>query len=189
MPNGDWNEIDARRLDFGRAFGKCVQEKSLDNNPLYRSLQPHHTTGTYQHVLTRLVPLEGQVRLGKGIRRIGLQHLDPTMRMVQAGDQCQEEIEFSEKDYRDYEHKDGDIVYCDPPYKGTEKYSGYEFDHDAFYEWARTRDYPVYFSEYSAPDDFVAIWEKEMVKQFGSTPKSGTKNKIKDKLFLHRRFA
>lgn len=162
MPNGDWAEIDARRLDFGRAFGKCVQEKSLDSNPLYRSLQPHHTTGTYQHVLTRLVPLEGQINA---------------------------QVEYTSCDYTRYEHKDGDIVYCDPPYKGTEKYSGYDFDHDAFYEWVRTRDYPVYFSEYSAPDDFVAIWEKEMVKQFGSTPKRGTKNKVKDKLFLHRRFA
>lgn len=98
-------------------------------------------------------------------------------------------IEYTENDYKDYEHQEGDVVYCDPPYKGTEKYSGYEFDHDAFYEWVRTRDYPVYFSEYSAPDDFVAILEKEMVKQFGSTPKSGTKNKVKDKLFLHGRFA
>ena len=56
-----------------------------------------------------------------------------------------------------------DFVYCDPPYanlpNGT--YDGKGFDSDAFWEWARTRDYPVYVSEYKAPDDFVSIWSKK----------------------------
>lgn len=75
------------------------------------------------------------------------------------GDTPAPQIEFTSFDYRDYEHKDGDVVYCDPPYRGTEKYNRVAFDHDAFYEWARTRDYPVYFSEYSAPEDFVEVFQ------------------------------
>jgi DNA adenine methylase len=44
-------------------------------------------------------------------------------------------------------------------------YSGREFDNKAFWEWVRTRDYPVYVSEYKAPDDFKSIWEKGIPKK------------------------
>ena len=46
-------------------------------------------------------------------------------------------IDFTSFDYREYQHEDGDIVYCDPPYKGTKGYDDREFDHEAFYEWCR----------------------------------------------------
>lgn len=68
-------------------------------------------------------------------------------------------IEYTEKDYKDYEHQEGDVVYCDPPYKGVQKYIGKTFDHEAFYDWVRTREYPIYFSEYSAPEDFVPVFQ------------------------------
>lgn len=70
------------------------------------------------------------------------------------------QIEYSEKDYRDYEHREGDVVYCDPPYKGVACYDNNNFNNDEFYEWVRTREYPVYFSEYNAPDDFVSVFQK-----------------------------
>lgn len=41
-------------------------------------------------------------------------------------------LEVSGIDYREYEHKEGDVVYCDPPYKGTKAYCGKYFDNDAF---------------------------------------------------------
>lgn len=70
-------------------------------------------------------------------------------------------VEFTQSDYRQYEHKEGDVVYCDVPYKDThQRYQTAKFDTDAFWEWARTRNYPVYVSEYKAPDDFACIWEK-----------------------------
>lgn len=58
-----------------------------------------------------------------------------------------------------YVHQDGDVVYCDPPYEGTASYSG-GFDHKAFYDWAASRDYPVYFSSYQNISDkrFKMIW-------------------------------
>ena len=49
--------------------------------------------------------------------------------------------------YLDYEYQDGDIVYCDPPYEDTASYSG-GFDSKQFYDWAATRDYPLWFSSY-----------------------------------------
>ena len=96
-------------------------------------------------------------------------------------------LEVSSIDYRDYEHQEGDVVYCDPPYNGTEKYDGKDFDHNAFYEWARTRDYPVYFSEYNAPDDFVCVWSKPICKMFSGG--KSAHNKAIEKLFIHKRFA
>lgn len=69
-------------------------------------------------------------------------------------------IEYTEKDYKDYEHGEGDVVYCDPPYKGVGCYDNNDFNNDEFYEWVRTREYPIYFSEYNAPDDFVPVFQK-----------------------------
>ena len=65
-------------------------------------------------------------------------------------------------DYTDYEFREGDVVYCDPPYRNTAGYchTKEHFDHGKFWDWVRTREYPVYVSEYSAPDDFVSIFEK-----------------------------
>lgn len=61
------------------------------------------------------------------------------------------------------------------------------FDWDAFWEWARTRDYPVYVSEYNAPDDFTCIFEKE---RLGIQTVKG-KNRIAkplEKVFIHNRW-
>lgn len=97
------------------------------------------------------------------------------------------DIEFTSIDYKDYTWQEGDVVYCDPPYQNTSyyKHTGM-FDHDAFYEWARTRDYPVYFSEYSAPDDFTCILE---MKRGGIQSVRNTKNTTHiDKLFIHNKW-
>jgi hypothetical protein len=42
----------------------------------------------------------------------------------------------------------------------VEKYDGREFNNEEFWDWVRTRDYPVYVSEYNAPDDLICIWQK-----------------------------
>lgn len=94
-------------------------------------------------------------------------------------------IETSSISYSDYAYREGDVVYCDPPYKNTNGY-GIKFDSDAFWEWARTRDYPVYVSEYQAPDDFVSIWSKEkrvlLDRESLSAPRT-------EHLFVHNKFA
>ena len=57
------------------------------------------------------------------------------------------------------------MVYCDPPYAGVWKYDGRDFDNGALWDWVRTMDYPVYVSEYTAPDDFAYIWQKGISKR------------------------
>ena len=105
------------------------------------------------------------------------------MKSIQQTDQS---ITFTSMDYRNYEHKEGDVVYCDPPYKGVQKYNEATFDHNAFYEWVRTRDYPVYFSEYSAPDDFVSVFNTNIIKLMSGGKSSH--NKATEHLFIHKKF-
>lgn len=55
------------------------------------------------------------------------------------------------------------VIYCDPPYLGTTKYSTKDIDHNAFWDWCRkmSKDNYVFVSEYSAPNDFECVWSKE----------------------------
>lgn len=65
-------------------------------------------------------------------------------------------ISFSALDYRDVEIKPNSIVYCDPPYINTQKYT-VSFSHKDFYEWARKSTHPIFISEYTMPNDFRKI--------------------------------
>jgi hypothetical protein len=102
-------------------------------------------------------------------------------------------LETSFLSYSDYQHEDGDIVYCDPPYRKTEQYrflkrAGLSFDFDAFDEWAMTRDYPVFVSEYSAPSGFKAIWSKGKFVLYSKT-KDGEYHKRTEYVYVADRYA
>ena len=74
------------------------------------------------------------------------------------------------------------LVYCDPPYFGTTKYKD-NFDHEAFWQWCRDKSkegHIVFVSEYSAPEDFECIWQKEIVSSL--TQDTGSKKAV-EKLF------
>lgn len=83
------------------------------------------------------------------------------------------DVRFVHKDYNSLWIPRGSTVYCDPPYFGTTKYKD-DFDHDKFWNWVRfvSITSTVYVSEYTAPDDFVCLWQKEvnntLVKDTGS---------------------
>lgn len=70
-------------------------------------------------------------------------------------------IEFSYMPYWRYEHKEGDVVYCDIPYQNTacDQYIK-PFNHDKFWKWAIKQPYDVYVSERRIPDlrYFVGVW-------------------------------
>lgn len=63
----------------------------------------------------------------------------------------------------------GDVVYLDPPYFGTKQYNSKRsgvptFNHEEFWEVARkwrSEGADVFVSEFSAPEDWTAVWEKE----------------------------
>ena len=76
-------------------------------------------------------------------------------------------------------------VYCDIPYKGTGGYQLGGFDHDRFYEWADSRDFPVFISEYAMPPEFEAIALKQHISSISKDrPKT-----VCEKLFVQKRFA
>ena len=92
-------------------------------------------------------------------------------------------LEVYKKDYREVPIPADAVVYADPPYRGTATYNGEEFDATAFDEWARTRDFPVYISEYTMPEDFVCIGERKKKAMFCRTNKMTT-----ERLFLHKKW-
>ena len=76
------------------------------------------------------------------------------------------------------------LVYCDPPYSDGIGYGGGKFDTAQFWEWCRTQTaagHIVIVSEYTAPDDFVCIWQHEITTHLNNRNKQ---NRI-EKLFIH----
>ena len=69
------------------------------------------------------------------------------------------DVEFDWRDYKSLFLK-GCLIYCDPPYANTTKYTGVpDFDSEEFWNIMRawSKDNDVYISEYEAPDDFVSV--------------------------------
>ena len=75
--------------------------------------------------------------------------------------------EFMCEDYRDVFIPDGAVVYADPPYDKTTGYSTGAFESKAFWEHMRkiSQNANVFISEETAPDDFLCVWEKPLLRQ------------------------
>lgn len=73
------------------------------------------------------------------------------------------------------------VIYCDPPYKGTKKYSNaVNFDYDEFWDIMRkwTKYNIVLVSEEFAPDDFECIWQKDVNRSIKTTKKFNSTEKL-----------
>ena len=66
-------------------------------------------------------------------------------------------------DFKDFTGYKNCLFYFDPPYKGTKQYSKQFIDYNSFYDFLRklSENNIVIISEYSMPDDFKCIWQKE----------------------------
>jgi DNA adenine methylase len=93
-------------------------------------------------------------------------------------------VEFYCRDYKDLVIPAKSLIYCDPPYKGTEKYAtSKSFNHEEFWQWCRDKvkeNHTVFISEYNAPDDFECVKEIEITVNFDARVEA--KKKI-EKLF------
>lgn len=96
------------------------------------------------------------------------------------------EAEFICDDYRNVKIPAGSIVYADPPYKGTKKFSSKEFDTSAFWDYMRilSKTNKVFISEQKAPEDFVCIWEKLCTRTLDAN--KSNQFKVTEKLFVHK---
>lgn len=131
---------------------------------------PYDYWGQSLESLQRLESLESLERLQN------LQNLERLERL--------ERLELYNGAYQEVKIPADSCVYCDPPYRGTAEYKDGEFDHDRFYNWIRTRDFPVYISEYAMPDDFVSVWSRNKTCSYGAN----NNRKTMEHLFVHKRF-
>ena len=94
-------------------------------------------------------------------------------------------VELKVCNYYELDIPDNSIIYCDPPYENTTRYS-VKFDHIKFWEWCRLMamsGHTLYISEYNAPNDFECIWSKEICSSL--TKNTGSKKGI-EKLFKYK---
>ena len=96
-------------------------------------------------------------------------------------------IKFNCLDFRDINSNIINyVIYCDPPYKGTSKYSINDFPYDEFYQWCidMSKNNVVLISEYNMPDQFECIWEKDYkCLLYSSKNKNDDKNNRVEKLW------
>ena len=95
-------------------------------------------------------------------------------------------VTFTCLDYRDVKIPDGAVVYADPPYIGTTRYSTGKFDSNAFWDYMRklSKTHVVLISEESAPEDFTCIWEKGVTRSIDVNKNNQPKKT--EKLFILR---
>ena len=98
------------------------------------------------------------------------------------------DVEFICCDYKDLPIQPNSIIYCDPPYNNSKKYSTGSFNHNEFWQWCRdmvNKGHTVFVSEYDAPPDFKEIWAQEVTSSLRANSQvSGAKKSI-EKLFKH----
>lgn len=90
------------------------------------------------------------------------------------------------KDYREGELYSQALLYCDPPYAKTTKYSSGAFDSAEFFNWCRKKrdeGHLVFVSEYEAPEDFIVVAEKSVKTTFASQRTKATHNPT-ERLFM-----
>lgn len=185
-----------RRIASGYAVVDHIKQKGSveywQSNPMFRSVKVKWSeersglkgSELANNTLKDIAPQPMLVSLERLERLQSLESLE-RLQSLESIVQKDARIETSSISYEDYEYRGGDVVYCDPPYKNTHGY-GIKFDTDAFWEWARTRDYPVYVSEYQAPADFVSVWSKEKRVLLNSESLTAPRT---EHLFVHKRFA
>lgn len=92
-----------------------------------------------------------------------------------------QQLNFSSLDYREVDIHPNSVVYCDIPYLGTKGYLR-KFNHKEFYDWAMSRDFPVYVSEYSIPDKrFKLVYTVDKLSLFDNS--MDKKNVMQEKLY------
>ena len=115
---------------------------------------------------------------------IGLSSLWQSLQSLQRLQSLQslESLETYNLSYEQVKIPKNSVVYCDIPYKGTDKYIS-KFDHDAFYKWALSQPFEVYISEYDMPLPFYPVYEWDKRSTLGT----GNKTKTVEKLFCNRK--
>ena len=186
------HEIFNRRLELQRYLTKLYRSKVLDES-ITRNINA--INDDHPRIVNMIEPLERQNHLNEicdSINHVGgnvrsvVENIEKTERIKSEydatcteGDNVHESfhnIICTNKSYEQVQIEPNSVIYCDPPYKGTETYKQ-DFNHDKFYEWCLQQK-NIYISEYDMPSDFKCIFEIEKQKDFGSHSSGTTIEKI-----------
>lgn len=97
-----------------------------------------------------------------------------------------QDVQFTNRDYRDVEIPENAVIYADPPYEGCIDYKAIgKFDCLKFWEYMRelSKNHLIFISEYNAPDDFICVWQKDVAV---SVEYNNNNRRKVEKLFIHK---
>ena len=95
------------------------------------------------------------------------------------------DVIFTNEDYSNINKTENAVIYCDIPYQNTTSYQSCKhFNHNNFWNWCRevSKNNIVLISELQAPDDFICIWEQNVLRSLNSK----NKDKAIERLFIHK---
>lgn len=146
---------------FGRSQWAFPTREEYNKMRAFMPLKPYDEVYGYQELLQslqRLQRLESQESL--------------------------ESLEINCGSYLDYQYKEGDVVFLDPPYENTAQYSDDGFNHKEFYDWVASRPYRVYFSSYEISDNrFYKVWSKEKIQNLSG---QGAGAKVQETIYCNQ---
>jgi len=130
------NNIKERRLELQRFLTVLLNENKLDKNICeYFIIASYNVRGIAQNI--------------QSIERLQELNIGGLL--------------LSNLSYDEVPIENDSVIYCDPPYlKVTKKkrYNNSDFNHNSFYDWARKQN-NIFISEYTMPDDFEVVYQKE----------------------------
>jgi DNA adenine methylase len=115
-------------------------------------------------------------------------YIDESIRGLKKQLDSIKDVNFVCADYKELIIPANSIVYCDPPYANSKKYSTGDFNSDEFWDWCRVlvwQGHRVFVSEYNAPPDFKEIWAKEITSSLRANNQVMGAKKSLEKLFKH----
>lgn len=164
---------------FGRSQWAFPTREEYNKMRAFMPLKPYDEVYGYQELLQSLQMLESLESLERLQRLQSLQSLESLERLERL-----ERLELHCGSYVDYQHKEGDVVYCDPPYENTAKYSEDGFNHKEFYDWVASRPYRVYFSSYEISDNrFYKVWSKQKIQNLNG---QGAGAKVQETIYCNQ---
>ena len=109
-----------------------------------------------------------------------LQSLESLERLERLENINNERLLLSNLSYEEVPIESDSVIYCDPPYLKVVKQKRYNnsyFNHNEFYEWCRKQN-NIFISEYTMPDDFKVLYQKEKICSLGLNNNTKTVEKL-----------
>ena len=124
------------------------------------------------------------------IKLLGHDYKDRVMHRLESCERLQrlqslqglQRLQRLQSDYRSVPIPDGAVVYCDPPYRGTdcEFYEGFDFE--AFDAWLASCGHMCVVSEYTAPSGCIEVASRQ---GRCSASANGKSQRVTERLFVH----